>query len=245
MAQASCIFSWVLPVPKGHRCEPHAHPCAEIVFTDKSAGLLYQGGKTFRYEDHSIFVYQPNATHWIESHRAGENICVGVVGCQVELLPEGVWKATPRLLRYFSEVREILAQADRFQSARLDFLSGLIVCELLSLQPALRLPPRSRAQQARDAIENDLTTPLSLKELARRVFVSPEYLRQLFREEFGESITAYVIRRRVELASRLLRAMDVPIKEIAAQSGFHSEYYFSRVFRKVMGVTPTQWRQRR
>lgn len=243
MAQVSCVFSWVLPVAEGFRCRPHAHPCTEIVFTGNTRGVLNQGRQTFSYGDHSIFVYQPNATHWIENHRAGEQVCIGVIGCQAELLPEGVWSATPAIRRYFEDIRLALAGSDRQQAVRLDLLSGIVVCELLSLQPSMRLPPRNRAQHARDVIENSLASPLSLAELARRVYVSPEYLRQLFRKEFGESITAYVIRRRIELAARLLRATGDPIKEIAAQAGFPNEYYFSRVFRKVMAVSPSQWRR--
>lgn len=243
MAQASCVFSWVMPIASGHRCHPHEHACTEIVFSDKTSGALHQGGRTFAYGDRSNFVYQPGASHWIENRRAGEHVCLGVVGCQAERLPEGVWTATPRLMAWFREIRRIVASTDRLQAVRLDLLSGLVVCELLSLQPAMRLPPRTRAQQARDVIDNALTTPLSLRELARRVFVSPEYLRQLFRKEFGESITSYVIRRRIELAARLLRMTDDPVKGIAAQAGFPNEYYFSRVFRKVMAVSPSQWRR--
>lgn len=243
MAQVSCVFSCVLPVTAGHRCLPHAHPCTEIVFSEKTMGVLNQGGRTFVYGNRSVFVYQPNATHWIENRRAGEHICIGVVGCQAELLPEGVWAATPLLLRCFEDIRRTLANTDRQQATRLDLLSGLVVCELASFQPSMRLPPRNRAQQARDVIENTLTTPVSLAELARRVCVSPEYLRQLFRKEFGESITSYVIRRRIEMAARLLRATDDSVKEIAARAGFPNEYYFSRVFRKVMAVSPSQWRR--
>jgi AraC-like DNA-binding protein len=166
-----------------------------------------------------------------------------VVGCQSELLPEGVWAATPILRRCFGDIRRALANADRLQAMRLDLLSGMVACELLSLQPSMCLPARNRAQQARDIIESALTAPLSLKQLAQRVYVSPEYLRQLFRKEFGESITSYVIRRRIELAARLLRTRDAPIKNIADDAGFPNEYYFSRVFRKVMGVSPSQWRR--
>jgi len=243
MSQVSCVFSWILAVKAGYRCHPHAHPCTEIVFSEKAAGMLSQGGRDLAYGDHSVFVYQPNAPHWIENHCAGEQICIGVVGCQSELLPEGVWAATPILRRCFGDIRRALANADRLQAMRLDLLSGMVACELLSLQPSMCLPARNRAQQARDIIEGALTAPLSLKQLAQRVYVSPEYLRQLFRKEFGESITSYVIRRRIELAARLLRTRDAPIKNIADEAGFPNEYYFSRVFRKVMGVSPSQWRR--
>jgi AraC-like DNA-binding protein len=243
MSQISCVFSWMLAVKAGYRCQPHAHPCTEIVFSEKTAGMLSQGGRDLAYGDQSVFVYQPNAPHWIENRCAGEQICIGVVGCQSEVLPEGVWAATPIMRRCFDDIRRALANADRLQAMRLDLLSGMVVCELLSLQPSICLPPRNRAQQARDIIESGLTTPFTLQQLARRVYVSPEYLRQLFRKEFGESITSYVIRRRIELAARLLRTRDDPIKNIANEAGFPNEYYFSRVFRKVVGVSPSQWRR--
>jgi len=242
MSQARCVFSWVASIKTGHRCEMHTHACTEIVYSGGTAGTLYQGSRQFVYGDRSTFVYQPGSTHWVENRHDGEHICVGIVGCGAASLPEGVWDSNAPLVNRFAEIRQVIQTADPLQTTRLDFLAGLLVCDLLSLQPNWVVAPLSRAGRVREHIENSLTTPLCLEELAGSVSVSKEYLRQLFREEFGESITQYIIRRRIDLAAQLLHTTHDPIREIAAQTGFANEYYFSRLFRKVREMSPSEWR---
>lgn len=249
MAHIICAFAWDVPVNPGSCCQAHGHACTEIVYVLGSEGVLIQGGGRFPYKDRSIFVYQPGPEHWVENQKAGDHICIGVVGCGADELPTGVWPANAELDARFKEIRRVLRDDSPSRSTRLDFLCGLAVCDLAALLPNAATPGvhqtrDARARRVRDYIEGSLNNRFSLAELAKRVYVSPDYLRQLFRDEFGESITRYVVRRRIELASDLLRSTDLPIKRIAAQAGFSSEYYFSRIFRKIMGVPPASWRRK-
>jgi len=241
MSQIRCVFAWLSQVSANFRCPSHSHGSVEIAFSDRTAGVLHQGGFKYIYGDRSVIIYKPGAEHWVENKKAGEHICIGVVGSPADFLVAGVLDATPAILSRFAEIRTVLLGKDRLRESRLDFLSGLLVCDVLAANPNLPLP-RTRAQQAREIIETSLNAPPSLKDLARRVSVSKEYLRELFRAEFGESITSYIIRRRIEHAVQLLRTTDDPIKKIASQTGFSSEHYFSRLFRKIMGLPPSQWR---
>jgi AraC-like DNA-binding protein len=243
MALAKCVFRHLIPMTRGHRCAPHGHESMEIVFSKGAAGKLYQGKDVLAYENQSVFVYQPGKQHWVENEKDGEHICIGVVGCGADLVDQGVWKATPDLVSHFEEIHQNLVKGDRLQTTRLDLLSGLVVCDLLAQQPSRNLSPPNRAQQARDIIENEITTSLSLDALAQRLQVSRDYLRGLFRKEFEESINSYITRRRIELAAQLLQATDTPVKAVAWQTGFPNEYYFSRLFRQRMGFSPTQWRK--
>jgi len=160
-------------------------------------------------------------------------------------MPSGVFQASDLMTARFTEIKEALSQVDRLQSRRLDLLAGLVVCDLMTLQPTLSSSVRSHAERAREILEDSLTEPISLKELAGHLFVSREYLRQLFRREFGESMMNYLIRRRVEFATSLLESTSDSVKEIAAQAGFPNEYYFSRVFRRVKGMPPSAWRRQK
>jgi AraC-like DNA-binding protein len=242
MAHVRCVFCWDIPLAKGYACHAHGHECTEIVLSLGTAGILRQGSQTHTYRDGSVFVYQPGHNHWIENRDPGDHICLGIIGGRAESLAEGLWQVTPALRQRFLEVRAALQAGGPLQQDRLDLLAGLIVLDLFGFQPEDRWKPASRAEQARAVIEGRLSEEISLEELAKRVFVSAEYLRQLFRKEFGESITHYVLRRRLELASRLLRTTSDPIKRIAWQAGFPNEFYFSRAFRKALGVTPPAYR---
>lgn len=241
MTSAKCVFSRVVPVRK-NRCRPHSHHCMEIVYSRGSAGTLYQGEDVLRYSNHTIFTYQPGPLHWIENTRPGEHICIGVVGCGADRVRAGLWKATPRLIHYFNEIRSDCQNPGKWQAPRSDLLSGLIVCDLLAQQSGKGTATSTPAQRVRDRIEAQLAAPLPLKTLAESIGTSPDYLRQLFRREFGESVRAYILRRRIELAELLLKSTSAPIKEIANQTGFQNEHYFSRLFHQRTGHTPTQFR---
>lgn len=238
-----CVFSRTIPLRRRDRCAPHDHVCAEIVYCSGSGGILHQGGEVMEYADQSLFVYQPGRTHWVANERKGEHVCLGLVGEGVARIVPGMRSANPSLAAYFAELHRARGLGDEWHAVRLNLLSGLILCELLTQQGAGLARPESRASQARRIIENELTGELSVTALAERLGLNGDYLRALFREEFGEPIHGYILRRRLELAGQLLRATPLPIKEIAAQAGFPNEFYFSRLFRRRKGLSPTEWRQ--
>ena len=246
MALIRCFFSWVNPVDQGHQGEPHAHDCTEIVYSQESAGVLSQRNRAYSYKDQSIFIYQPGTTHWVDNTKTGLQCCIGLVGCQSEHLKEGVLTAGSALSSRFGEIIEVLKSAKtELQQSRLELLAGLVVCDLLAEQSKNRVVAPSKAERIRLILEDTLTEPIVLEDLAEAIRVGRDYLRQLFREEFKESITHYVLRRRIELACQILANSNDPVKEVAAQTGFANEYYFSRAFTKVIGISPSRWRAAR
>jgi transcriptional regulator GlxA family with amidase domain len=66
----------------------------------------------------------------------------------------------------------------------------------------------------------------------------------VFKKQFGVSPLYYVIQKRVALAGAMLTETDLSMKEVAAAVGYDDPYYFSRIFRKVAGASPTQYRAR-
>ncbi len=87
-----------------------------------------------------------------------------------------------------------------------------------------------------------LAEPLTLKQIAGGIKVSPSYLSRIFNREMEESVSNYITRARVEKAAELLRFTGLPIQSVGAYVGFANLNYFSRCFRKYKGVTPTAYR---
>jgi signal transduction histidine kinase/DNA-binding response OmpR family regulator len=85
--------------------------------------------------------------------------------------------------------------------------------------------------------------PLSRHDLARHVGMSDDYLTYCFRHEIGLTPIAYLNRYRVTQAKRLLKETDKSITEIALDVGFSDSGYFSRVFRKEVGLSPDAYRR--
>jgi two-component system response regulator YesN len=102
----------------------------------------------------------------------------------------------------------------------------------------------SHVEKAKQFIDTRLSdSELSLRELAANLFLSPNYLRQLFRQETGESYVEYVTRVRMERAVQLLRDSLLKIQDIAEKVGFEEQRYFSSCFKKHYSMTPTEYRE--
>jgi AraC-like DNA-binding protein len=99
-----------------------------------------------------------------------------------------------------------------------------------------------RMLRARDAMDREFARPLDVPALARRALTSEAHFIRTFRATFGETPHRYLQRRRVERAMFLLRHGDRPVTEICLDVGFSSLGTFSRTFREIVGVTPSQYR---
>lgn len=99
-------------------------------------------------------------------------------------------------------------------------------------------------RQIRELIESRYSEPLTVEELASRVYLSPNYIRTLFKEKTGETILEYMTKVRIERASGLLRDRSRKIREIARSVGYENVSYFCSLFQKHRGVTPNEYRKK-
>jgi AraC-like DNA-binding protein/CheY-like chemotaxis protein len=106
------------------------------------------------------------------------------------------------------------------------------------------LPPHTGAlaKRAIACLHENYARPLSRWEIAEAVGVSEDYLSRVFNRELGISPWEYLNRYRVLQAKTLLGQTDTSIQTIARQVGFNDQSYFSRVFRKLTGVSPQAFR---
>mgnify|MGYP003295234143 CR=1 FL=1 len=91
-------------------------------------------------------------------------------------------------------------------------------------------------------IDYDLTADLGLKNLAAQLNVNPSYLSTLFKKETGFTLTEYVNQKRVEHAVFLLNSSSLQIQMIAQYSGIPDVNYFTKTFKKIIGITPKEYR---
>lgn len=91
-------------------------------------------------------------------------------------------------------------------------------------------------------IHTDIGIDLSLNVLAEQLNINASYLSMLFKKEMGMTLTDYVNKYRIEHAAKLLLCTNLPIKSIAVQCGIPDIYYFTRLFKRIMGTTPKAFR---
>lgn len=85
--------------------------------------------------------------------------------------------------------------------------------------------------------------PIHVRDLAAMAGCSENHLNTRFREAVGQPIRQYIIDLRLQRARRLLLQGELPIKNVALQSGFNDPLYFSRLFRDRSGCSPSDFRQ--
>jgi len=98
-------------------------------------------------------------------------------------------------------------------------------------------------QAARRYIEQNYASEITVALLARQIGVNPDYLGKLFKKEHGESINSYINRVRIQNAIALFQTTLLNISEVADAVGFRDQTYFSSVFKKIVGDTPSSFRK--
>ncbi len=120
----------------------------------------------------------------------------------------------------------------------------ILLSYYLEYFPCITTASNNYAIMARDYIEKNYRNPeFSVKSVADYVKIDRTYLYRLFKEETGESVIDYINNRRISRAEAMLADENISIKDIAYSVGFSDQMYFSRVFKKLKGKTPTEFRK--
>ena len=99
-------------------------------------------------------------------------------------------------------------------------------------------------RNAKEFIADNLHLDISLYDVASHVYLNPIYFSKLFKQSTGITFTSYITQMRIEKAKELLCGTNLKIYEIGEQSGFRSTFYFNRVFKQIVGVTPNEFRRK-
>jgi AraC-like DNA-binding protein len=101
----------------------------------------------------------------------------------------------------------------------------------------------TRFQNVLEYIRQNLHRPITIVQLAEAAKLNPTYFSNLFSRYMGISPIQYINKRRIEESQRLLLRPDRTLYQIARAVGFSDEYYFSRVFKKIVGIAPDHYRK--
>ena len=97
--------------------------------------------------------------------------------------------------------------------------------------------------KAKEYINQKFSKDISLEEVAKHVDISSYYFSKLFKEEEGMNFIEYVTALRIDKAKQMLTEGNASIKEVCIEAGYTDPNYFSRIFKKVVGRTPTEYRE--
>lgn len=98
-------------------------------------------------------------------------------------------------------------------------------------------------QKVTAKIDADLASDLSLRAQAQDLGINASYLSGLFKKEVGINYSDYVNKKRIEYAGKLLKTTNFQVQNIAQRCGILDSNYFSKLFKKYMGLTPLKYRE--
>ncbi|MFC4302312.1 response regulator transcription factor [Cohnella boryungensis] len=98
-------------------------------------------------------------------------------------------------------------------------------------------------QQLMDYIKANYGQPITLQQLSQHLYLSPNYLCSLFKQETGITIVDYIKQFRIEMAKQLLESSHLKVYEIAERVGFTSSSYLCRVFKEMTGININEYKR--
>ncbi|MBP1993935.1 AraC family transcriptional regulator [Paenibacillus eucommiae] len=144
-----------------------------------------------------------------------------------------------------SELLHISSKKDYGWRERCSSILLVIISKLFSdkTEPDVNKLP-IEIQASLHHIESHLPEQISVKQLSQSVNWSHEHFTRVFKSHVGMSPNQYLLSRRIEKACKLIAYTTISIKEIAEKTGFQSEHYFSRSFKRLKSTTPSHYRKK-
>jgi transcriptional regulator GlxA family with amidase domain len=101
-----------------------------------------------------------------------------------------------------------------------------------------------QARRVIDFVEENLGRKIRLEDLAERTRLGPRQFSRAFSSDFGESPYAYVLRRRIERAKEMMLLTSESLAFIAVKCGLSDQPHLTRLFHRIVGESPANWRRR-
>lgn len=202
-------------------------------------------GRTYQVKKNDLIIVNPGDAHRTYADRGGE--------CIVHFFAFKIarWKAFVRSIAGSKRFE------NRFGMANNEILSlyGKIQEEIVSRRPAFDIAvgsyitllllavTRRRAAATTTADFTSFDARMNVSDMAKQSYLSRAYFSKKFKRETGESPARHILRKKMEIAKKLLTASDRKVRDIAFDVGFEDEYYFSKAFKRLERMTPTEFRR--
>lgn len=248
-----------------------SHDFWELVYADKGDVTVFADDKSFVLEQGNVIFHKPNEWHNVRANGVDaanitiitfaspskamsffENKILSVGQKQKELLSKIVSEYTNAFKTPLNDPYTTHLERRSDAAIASEQLIKLFLCEFLIL--FLRNDPSGRQRTVRsihssDAtlnllinyMEQNITKTVTLKELMEYSGTNRTAIENIFRENLGKGAVEYFLILKIELAKKYLREDNYNITQISEILGYSSIHYFSRQFKKITGMTPTEY----
>lgn len=220
----------------------------EMSLTVKGESFSFGSGDAIIIPPHTAYMYTNGESgtpiHYLWMHFTGSKCNELITSCGIT--PSTVLKIglTNQIIDKFDELFfEFINRTDRFNVSTATLVQYIIMTIGGLLVNSAKNEPK-RLYKSVEYIHAHLKEPLFIEDLAKMEFLSPSRYRQLFYIRMGRSPVEYITLQRIYRACELLSQGDIPLSRVAEMCGYTDRLYFQRVFKKVIGVPPGEYKKR-
>ncbi|MDO4339320.1 MAG: response regulator [Eubacteriales bacterium] len=226
------VFDLSLPIFSNYNIKEHPIPLEQW-------GILLSQGKTERLCEDSQWYLK---TLFHSGHVTRESLTAFYYGFLQMLLNQLQKEQQPESLQLFygnlayCSVNQICSSIHSLNQWIPEILNIYTICS------TRKENPDSVVNTVISYIQNHLDEDMNRNTLAATVFLNPDYLSHIFKKETGQSLINFIINERIAKSKQLLSETNLSIRDIAITCGFQNISYFSRQFKKSVGMTPREFR---
>ncbi len=229
----------------------HAHELAHFCFVLSGSYTEKLGSMNEERTPTTLIFYPPDISHAEWHHTKGRHFLIELESRRAECMRDyGIRLNDPAA--FSGETSNWLVTKLYREFRNMDELSMLalegMAMELMveTLRRHVKHTGRQSPKwfdEAKQILQSSFSTPPSLDDLAKAVGVHPVHLVRVFRKFQHCTVGEYVRQLRIEYARQRMLSSDEPLVEIALSAGFADHTHFSRSFKRVTGMTPSEFRK--
>jgi len=229
----------------------------QILYVKDGQCTVTINGEEVPGESGMFFLFAPGVTHAIKDVKPGSQGKLILLGMKfvvfnddlkqaLQRLPAANW-GTPELQDAYYQILLEAVRKEPYYEKRLPNLFAAWLYQLLSHRQRGRKSTKKEENQRPTArvkkyINENFDQELPLDELAEISGYSKSYLCQIFREDTGMTINSYINDVRISYAIKLLEDTELSVAEVGEKCGYNSVFYFIKVFKKIIGMPPGNFR---
>lgn len=231
------VLSWEKQI--GHM---HHHPFCKILYCIKGRGTLHIPRNVVAFQKNDIICIPKGMDHQLRLENECENIFIAIDDFiqsheyQYKLKDTSYRDIRPIFLQIYRQYSMKQRNWYGIVKSLLDVLRQYIIANYLEEGENPYV-----ASFKRLLLSNISTIDFNLNDAMDTVPFSRDYFRKLFKQETGVTPLEYLTDLRIEHAKGLLSSSSLTVRQVAAMVGYNDPYYFSRIFKKATGKSPSQW----
>lgn len=247
----------VFVVSGSKNIKENVHNYYELYFLLEGQTEVFVENRTHRLKKSDIIIMKPNVLHRALSRKDAKQEMVAVrfdrqsiISKEIQArldsqqgvisLPQPAVEKVNRLINILLEEKEDDLFHNSFAKS---VLNEMLIVILRNENQTSQESAGVRFKKIVDFVKENSREDITLVSVAEKFSISEAHLSRIFKKNTGFNFIQYVNYQRIIFAKKKLSSTDIPIGELALLSGFESSTHFGRVFKQLLGVSPSEYRK--